>query len=122
MPDTYCVSGRAGAGALGYPHFNHAHGDSPDPEKPTALLYEDDASGRRRLGALECHGPGTETSRRTTTARACSRQPFKGPVPGRFKGQKVPYALHVWLCKPNPAGMVATYNPEVRCRPGTTRP
>ncbi|MFB7467768.1 hypothetical protein ACFCZ1_30490 [Streptomyces sp. NPDC056224] len=123
VPDTYCVTDPAGAGALGYPHFNHAYDDSLDPEKPTALLYEDDASGRRRLVALEWVVMDRDGNLQTDDDRpSLFGQPFKGPIPGRFKGQKVHYAFHVWLWKPNPAGMFATFNPEVRCRPGTTRP
>lgn len=123
VPDRYCVSDPAGGGALGYPHFNHAYDNSLDPEKPAALLYEDDASGRRRLVALEWVVMDRDGKVETEDDRpSLFGQPFKGPIPGRFKGQKVHYALHVWLWKPNPAGLFATYNPEVHCRPGTTRP
>ncbi|MCJ1679315.1 hypothetical protein MTF65_18600 [Streptomyces sp. APSN-46.1] len=123
VPDTYCVSDPTGSGDLGYPHFNHAYDNSLDPERPTALLYEDDASGRRRLVALEWVVMDRDGKPETDDDRpSLFGQPFKGPIPGRFKGQKVHYALHVWLWKPNPAGMFATFNPAVRCRPGTTRP
>ncbi|MFD4244314.1 hypothetical protein ACFWP3_22345 [Streptomyces sp. NPDC058525] len=123
VPDRYCVADPAGAGAVGYPHFNHAYDDSLDPAKPAALLYEDDAEGRRRLVALEWVVMDRDGKVETDDDRpSLFGQPFKGPIPGRFKGQKVHYALHVWLWKPNPAGLFATFNPDLRCRPGTTRP
>ncbi|MEU9377156.1 hypothetical protein AB0D94_25725 [Streptomyces sp. NPDC048255] len=123
VPDQYCVTDPASGGALGYPHFNHAYDDSLDPAKPAALLYEDDASGRRRLVALEWVVMDRDGKPETDDDRpSLFGQPFKGPIPGRFKGQKTHYALHVWLWKPNPAGMFATFNPDVRCLPGTTRP
>jgi hypothetical protein len=28
------------------------------------------------------------------------------------------YDLHVWLFKPNPAGVFASWNPRVHCPPG----
>ncbi|MFD3539806.1 hypothetical protein ACFWUQ_09935 [Streptomyces sp. NPDC058662] len=123
VPDQYCVQDPAGAGAIGYPHFNHAHDDSLDPAKPAALLYEDDARGRRRLVALEWVVMDRDGRVETDDDRpSLFGQPFKGPIPGRFKGQKTHYALHVWLWKDNPAGLFATFNPEARCLPGTTRP
>ncbi|MEU9234679.1 hypothetical protein [Streptomyces subrutilus] len=123
VPDRYCVADPAGGGAVGYPHFNHAYDDSLDPAKPAALLYEDDASGRRKLVALEWVVTDRDGKVETDDDRpSLFGQPFKGPIPGRFKGQKVHYALHVWLWKPNPAGLFATFNPDLRCRPGTTRP
>ncbi|WP_229833363.1 hypothetical protein, partial [Streptomyces purpureus] len=123
VPDQYCVPNPAGPGALGYPHFNHAYDNSLDPARPAALIYEDDRNGGRRLTALEwvvADRDGlttTDDDRPTLFGRA-----FKGPFPGRFKGQPVHYALHVWLWKANPHGMFEVYNPTVRCLPGTTRP
>ncbi|OKK21057.1 hypothetical protein AMK16_11850 [Streptomyces sp. CB00455] len=123
VPDKYCVRDPAGSGALGYPHFNHAHDNSLDPTKPAALQYEDDDKGRRRLVGLEWVVMDRDGRVDTDDDRpALFGQPFKGPFPGRFKGQPVHYALHVWLWKKNPAGLFASYNPAVRCLPGTTRP
>lgn len=123
VPDRYCVTDPAGGAALGYPHFNHAYDNSLDPAKPAALLYEDDARGRRRLVALEWVVMDRDGKPETDDDRpSLFGQPFKGPIAGRFPGQKTHYALHVWLWKPNPAGMFSTFNPDVRCLPGTTRP
>ncbi|MFD9522948.1 hypothetical protein [Streptomyces sp. NPDC059979] len=124
VPDTYCVFDRAGGtGALGYPHFNHAYDNSVDPAKPAALYYEDDGRGGKRLVGVQWlvydrdQKLTTDDDRPTMFGTA-----FKGPKPGNFPGQPVHYALHLWLWKKNPSGLYATFNPAVRCLPGTTRP
>ncbi|MEW2139789.1 hypothetical protein AB0892_24935 [Streptomyces sp. NPDC005409] len=123
MPDKYCVANRTGPGALGYPHFNHAHDNSLDPAVPAALYYEDDPSGGKRLVGVEWlvydrdQNPATDDDRPTMFG-----VPFTGPLRGHFPGQPVHYALHLWLWKHNPLGAFATYNPRVTCLPGTTRP
>ncbi len=124
VPDKYCVFDRAGgSGALGYPHFNHAYDNSVDPAKPAALYYEDDGRGGKRLVGVQWlvydrdQKLTTDDDRPTMFGTA-----FKGPKPGNFPGQPVHYALHLWLWKKNPDGLFATFNPAVRCLPGTTRP
>ncbi|MEK9518609.1 hypothetical protein MIU24_04190 [Streptomyces venezuelae] len=123
-PDQYCVLDRAnGTGALGYPHFNHAHDNSTDPAKPTALFYEDDGKGGRRLVAVQWMVYDRDQNLKTDDDRpSMFGVPFKGPNRGNFPGQPVHYALHLWLWKKNPQGEFTTYNPVVHCLPGTTRP
>ncbi|MFD9307992.1 hypothetical protein ACFWCB_35835 [Streptomyces sp. NPDC060048] len=123
VPDKYCIVDRAGAGALGYPHFNHAYDNSVDPAKPAALYYEDDGRGGKRLAGVQWlvydrdQNTGTDDDRPKLFGRA-----FTGPHLGHFPGQPVHYALHLWLWKQNPSGRYAAYNPAVVCLPGTTRP
>ncbi|WP_411104753.1 hypothetical protein [Streptomyces sp. cmx-4-9] len=124
VPDKYCVTDRTGGkGSLGYPHFNHAHDNSVDPAVPTALFYEDDAKGGKRLVSVQWmvydrdQNPATDEDRPTLFGRK-----FTGPHKGNYPGQPLHYALHLWLWKTNPLGSFATYNPAVTCRPGTTRP
>ncbi|OKJ64174.1 hypothetical protein [Streptomyces sp. CB02261] len=123
-PDQYCVFDRAGGtGALGYPHFNHAHDNSTDPARPTALLYEDDGKGGKRLVGVEWLVYDRDQNLKTDDDRpSMFGVPFKGPNRGNYPGQPVHYALHLWLWKKNPEGQFATYNPAVTCLPGTTRP
>ncbi|MEV4943269.1 hypothetical protein [Streptomyces zaomyceticus] len=123
-PDQYCVFDRAGGtGALGYPHFNHAYDNSTDPAKPTALFYEDDGKGGKRLVGVEWLVHDRDQNPKTDDDRpSMFGVPFKGPHRGNFPGQPVHYALHLWLWKKNPAGQFTTYNPAVTCLPGTTRP
>ncbi|MFE1415040.1 hypothetical protein ACIGFK_00865 [Streptomyces sp. NPDC085524] len=123
VPDKYCVANRSGAGALGYPHFNHAYDNSVDPAKPAALFYEDDGHGGKRLTGVQWvvfdrdGNPATDDDRPTMFG-----MPFKGPNRGNFPGQPVHYALHLWLWKKNPQGAYETFNTAVTCLPGTTRP
>ncbi|MFF9150464.1 hypothetical protein ACF1BN_37060 [Streptomyces sp. NPDC014861] len=123
-PDQYCVTDRVGdSGALGYPHFNHAHDNSTDPEKPTALYYEDDVRGGKRLVGMQWTVYDRDQDLRTDDDRPrMFGVPFKGPNRGNFPGQPVHYVLHLWLWKKNPKGEFTTYNPRVTCLPGTTRP
>ncbi|MFG2749670.1 hypothetical protein [Streptomyces xanthophaeus] len=123
-PDKYCVVDKtAGKGALGYPHFNHAYDNSVDPSVPTALFYEDDGRGGKRLVGVQWmvydrdQNLATDDDRPTLFGR-----PFTGPHRANYPGQPVHYALHLWLWKKNPLGTFTTYNPAVTCLPGTTRP
>ncbi|MFD3696308.1 hypothetical protein ACFWUZ_09115 [Streptomyces sp. NPDC058646] len=124
VPDKYCVVDRTGGtGALGYPHFNHTHDNSVDPAVPAALYYEDDGRGGKRLAGVQWLVYDRDQDTRTDDDRpSLFGRPFKGPQRGNFPGQPVHYALHLWLWKANPLGAHATFNPAVKCLPGTTRP
>ncbi|MFF5449440.1 hypothetical protein [Streptomyces sp. NPDC012888] len=124
VPDKYCVYDRtAGTGALGYPHFNHKLDGSTDPAKPTALFYEDDKRGGKRLVGVQWVVFDRDQDPTTTDDRpSLFGTPFKGPLKGNFPGQPLHYALHLWLWKKNPKGEFTTFNPAVTCLPGTTRP
>ncbi|MFC9292912.1 hypothetical protein ACFTWH_05895 [Streptomyces sp. NPDC057011] len=123
VPDKYCVADRAGSGALGYPHFNHAYDNSLDPAKPAALFYEDDGHGGKRLVGVQWLVYDRDQNLATDDDRpALLGVPFTGPRPGNFRGQPIHYALHLWLWKKNPRGEFETFNPAVKCLPGTTRP
>lgn len=123
VPDKYCVVNKQGPGALGYPHFNHALDNSLDPAKPTALYYEDDGHGGKRLVGVQWMVYDRDQDLTTDEDRpSLFGTPFKGPQRGHYPGQPVHYALHLWLWKKNPLGTYETYNPKVICRPGTTRP
>ncbi|MFE2272823.1 hypothetical protein ACFXB4_26745 [Streptomyces lavendulae] len=124
VPDKYCVTNPSGGtGSLGYPHFNHAYDGSLDPQKPTALLYEGDGKGRWRLAGLEWMVVDKDGLVETDDDRpSLFGEPFRGPLPPRFPGQKVHYSLHLWLWKDNPAGRFEPFNTAITCRPGTTRP
>ncbi len=40
---------------------------------------------------------------------------FDGPMPGHGPGMPVHYDLHAYIWTTNPAGTLATWNPEVSC-------
>ncbi|MGW1771200.1 hypothetical protein [Streptomyces sp. NPDC002104] len=123
VPDKHCVEDRAGSGALGYPHFNHAYDNSVDPAKPAALFYEDDGHGGKRLVGAQwlVYDRDQDTATDDDRPKLFGRS-FDGPTPGHFPRQPVHYALHLWLWKKNPRGTFGTYNPTVACLPGTTKP
>ncbi|MCX4545723.1 hypothetical protein [Streptomyces sp. NBC_01565] len=123
VPDKYCVANKSGPGALGYPHFNHELDNSVDPSRPTALFYEDDGRGGKRLVGVQWLVYDRDQNLATSDDRPTMfGKPFKGPNPGNFPGQPIHYALHLWLWKKNPKGEFETYNPAVTCLPGTVRP
>jgi hypothetical protein len=102
-PDGHCVSGPEGA--MGYHYVNVDRVGQLDPRLPQVLLYVPEADGRLRLVGVE----------------------YLSPVGGELFGQPFadfspPFgpatALHVWLWQANPAGMFASYNPNLSCPAG----
>jgi hypothetical protein len=103
---------RAGMGI----HFGNARitGPVPDPMRPTILLYEP-VRGKLELVGAEWFIPlATGLKDRPSLFG----QPFDGPMEGHPPTQPPDlhhYDLHVWLFKPNPAGMFKPFNPNVKC-------
>jgi hypothetical protein len=106
---------RAGMGI----HFGNARitGPVPDPMRPTILLYEP-VGGKLQLIGAEWFIPlATGVKERPSLFG----QPFDGPMEGHPPTQPADlhhYDLHVWLFKPNPAGMFEPFNPNVKCPGG----
>lgn len=112
-------------GAMRYPpggmgvHFLNLQWIGPvlDPARPQVLIYEPDGD-KLRLVAAEWFMPAE-------LAGAERPKIFGRELEGPMEGHKplMPeefhhYDLHVWLWKPNPAGLFSPTNPAVRC-PGT---
>jgi hypothetical protein len=100
-------------GAMGYHYFNKELIDDlvVDELKPEGLVYAPAPEGGLRLVALEYVVPG-----------AGSNPPGVSEPPtvfGREMVILVPavgfYTLHIWVWGHNPAGMFASWNPEVSC-------
>lgn len=97
---------------LGGMGFHYAKEDAfdgvIDPTAPKALLYEPDANGHLQLVAVEFIVPYSIASR-------------EGPAPRLFDQDFVHnddfqiWMLHAWIFKNNPAGMFASWNPNVNC-------
>lgn len=106
-------------GAMGV-HFVNPQlmGPSPDPAKPSVLLYEPDAAGRLNLVGAEWLIPlATGVKGRPSLFG----QDFDGPMEGHtplLPKEFHHYDLHVWLFKANPSGLFHHSNPSVSCGNG----
>lgn len=89
-------------------------GPVPDPERPQILIYEP-VGERLRLVAAEWFIPlATGVKDRPQLFG----RPFDGPMEGHHPLMPTElhhYDLHVWLFKPNPAGLFSATNPTVKC-------
>jgi hypothetical protein len=109
---TGCVA-HPTAGAMGYHYFNKALIDDLviNVTQPEGLVYSPGPDGRLRLVAVEYVVPGM-----------LSNPPGVSSAPTVF-GQEmvilVPavgfYTLHAWIWSNNPAGLFASWSPEVSC-------
>jgi hypothetical protein len=107
-----------GTGAMGVHFVNGALLTTAlDARRPQALIYEPMPGGTMRLvgaeyivfeDAWQADFPGTEPM-------LFDRHFHLTPAGNRY-GLPPFYALHLWLWQPNPAGMLADWNPAVRCR------
>ena len=104
---TGCVQHQP-AGAMGY-HFqnNDLLDTTLDLEHPEVLVYEKMSDGTFQLNGVEFLVPISA---------------WKSAEPPRIMGQaliKVDsigfWFLHVWTWKPNPSGLFAPWNPDVKC-------
>ena len=89
-----------------------------DPALPEALVYEPQADGSMKLGALEYvildsdwKGPGAPK----LFGQSFEYQPGPGEAnPNRF-GLPAFWELHLWVWNQNPRGMFDDWNPKVTC-------
>jgi hypothetical protein len=98
-PDSHCVAGPDGA--MGYHYVNFGRVGQLDPALPQVLLYVPDGDDRLRLVGVEYLSP---TGGELFGQRFADGSPL-GPDT----------ALHVWLWQANPAGVFASYNPNLSC-------
>jgi hypothetical protein len=100
-------------GAMGFHHLNRALVDSTaDVEHPEFLLYERLPDGTYRLNGAEFIVPYRFRSRDATPPEVM------GQTMKREDNFKYWY-LHVWAWIPNPDGMFADFNQNVRCPGGS---
>ena len=96
------------AGAMGYHFQNNALLDTTlDPEHPEVLVYEKMPDGTFQLNGVEFLVPISA---------------WKSPEPPHILGQPLMkvdsigfWFLHVWAWKPDPSGLFAPWNPDVKC-------
>ena len=106
---TPCVPHPGGAGAMGH-HYVNWDLTEVDPLRPQALLYIPDTDGRLRLVGVEYIDTQVDPEHPTTLFG----QEFTDGVPNLSDAR----ALHVWLWQANPAGMFASFNPNLSCPAG----
>jgi len=103
------------AGAMGVHFINMSTiGPTLDPAKPQVLIYEPDGN-KLKLVAAEWFMPAQVAG---DTKPAIFGQALMGPMEGHppiMPAELHHYDLHVWLWKPNPAGIYSPTNPDMKC-------
>jgi len=113
--------GEAMAGMMGYQpggmgvHFLNANliGPALDPTKPQVLIYEP-VGDKLKLAAAEWFVPVAVTKTPPAVLGKTLEGPMEGHAPIMPAGLSH-WDLHVWLWKPNPAGMFTSTNPDMKC-------
>jgi hypothetical protein len=84
-----------------------------DVQNPELLVYEQKASGRLKLAALEYLVFVSDWQGSSPPSLFGREFDFVGS-PNRY-GLPPFYALHAWIWKPNPSGILFAWNPRVHC-------
>jgi len=84
-----------------------------DPRNPEALVYEQKADGRLKLAALEYLVFVSDWGGASPPTLFGREFDLVGS-PNRY-GLPPFYALHAWIWKPNPSGILYAWNPRVEC-------
>ena len=110
-----CIA-QPGKGAMGVHMLNPSLLDGKiDPDQPELLVYERRNNGTLKLVALEylvfqsAWGEGKPS--------LFGKEFDEIPANNRY-GIPASWALHAWLWKPNPSGILMPYNPRVDCGAG----
>jgi hypothetical protein len=108
-----CIA-QPGQGAMGVHMLNPSLLDSTiDAEHPELLVYEPRNDGTLKLVALEylvLKDSWTGASKPELFGKEFDEIPA-----GNRYGLPAFYALHAWLWKPNPSGILFAWNPNVDC-------
>jgi hypothetical protein len=109
-----CIEDPNGAGGMGVHMLNPALLDGKiDPARPEILVYQPLEGGKVKLVALE-YLVLAKHWKRSVKPKLFGRA-FDTVEPGNRYGLPKAYALHAWVWKANPSGMLAPYNPKVSC-------
>jgi hypothetical protein len=113
-----CIA-QAGVGAMGDHFANGAllgDGGVIDASAPEALVYEQRNDGSYKLVALEylVFQSEWEAAGHTSPPELFGRPFDFTDSPNRY-GLPPFYALHAWIWKPNPSGLLVAWNPNVSC-------
>jgi hypothetical protein len=108
-----CIA-QPGAGAMGVHMLNPSLLDSTiGAEHPELLVYEPRNDGTLKLVALE-YLVLKEAWQGASKPALFGKEFDEIPAGNRY-GLPAFYALHAWLWKPNPSGMLYAWNPRVDC-------
>jgi hypothetical protein len=110
QPVDECVPG------MGYHYVNFSQFGKLDPLVPDALTYAANSAGQLRLVAAEWFKVDADQNLATDSDRpSLFGKAFDGPMPGHSAEMPIHYDLHAYLWQGNPDGVLATFNPNVRC-------
>jgi hypothetical protein len=103
-----------GVGGMGVHMVNTALLDGTiDATQPEALVYEEKADGRLKLAAVEYVVFVHDWEGADAPSLFGREFDFVGS-PNRYDLPPF-YALHAWIWKPNPSGLLSAWNPSVTC-------
>ena len=109
-----CIA-QPGEGAMGVHMLNPSLLDGTiDADEPEILVYERRNNGTMKLVALEYLIFQSASNGRPSLFG----QPFDEIKADNRYGIPASWALHAWIWKPNPSGMLHAWNPNVDCGPG----
>ncbi len=109
-----CIEDPNGAGGMGVHMLNPKLLDGKiDPDQPELLVYEPRANGKVKLVALEYLVLAKDWKR--AAKPKLFGQEFATIEPGNRYGLPKAYALHAWVWRANPSGVLAPYNPRIHC-------
>jgi hypothetical protein len=114
-----CIADPAGSGAMGVHMLNPQllfDDGVIDADQPEVLVYELRNDGTMKLVALEYLVLAQDWQ--GTSKPALFGQGFDEIKAGNRYGLPDFYALHAWIWKPNPSGILKPFNPRVDCGPG----
>lgn len=108
-----CIA-QPGQGAMGIHMLNPALLDGAiDAKNPELLVYEPRNNGTLKLVALEYLVFVADW--KGSSPPSLFGQQFDSIPAGNRYGLPPFYALHAWIWKPNPSGILQPYNPRVEC-------
>jgi len=114
-----CIESADGSGAMGVHMLNPEllfDGGTIDAVQPELLVYEPRSNGTMKLVALEYLVFKSEW--KGEGRPSLFGQEFDEIKADNRYGIPASWALHAWIWKPNPSGMLYAWNPRVDCGPG----